>query len=109
MQSNEQIKEPDPTAFSDINRQYIQIVQVVGTIKEFDDAIGFDVLGKMEEGELKVALKALLFFIAFNGDENEEYLVEKAAASKVGSALLSKECSGSMILEVQTITQMMSI
>ena len=32
----------------------------------------------VKEGELKVALKALLFFIAFNGDENEEYLVEKA-------------------------------
>ena len=61
VQSNEQLKKPDPTAFSDIGQQYIQIVRVVGTIKGFDDAIGFDVLGKMEESELKVVLQALSF------------------------------------------------
>jgi len=57
VQSNEQLKlllKPFPTSFSDLDQQYIQalsiypstvnikIVQVVGTIKEFDDAMGFD-------------------------------------------------------------------
>jgi hypothetical protein len=78
----------DPTAFSDFDQLYTQIlsiyprivniVQVLGIILAFEDdnltpEVIEDILG-MEEGELKLVLRGLSSLIAFEGDKNGEYL-----------------------------------
>jgi hypothetical protein len=85
------VLKPDPSAFSDLDQLYIQIlsvypstvnvVQVLGIIMAFDDddltpEVIEDIL-EMEEGELKLVLRGLSSLIAFVRDENGEYLTGK--------------------------------
>ena len=84
----------DPTAFSDLDQLYTQIlsvypsavniVQILGIILALDDEdltpeVIEDVLG-MEEGELKLVLRGLSSLIAFKGDKNGEYLSGKVVS-----------------------------
>jgi hypothetical protein len=79
---------PDPTAFSDFDQLYIQIlsvyprtvniVQVLGVIVAFDDGalkpeIIEDILG-MEEGEVRLVLQGLSSLIASKGYGSGKYL-----------------------------------
>jgi hypothetical protein len=76
------ILKPDPSAFSDLDQLYTQIlsvypstvniVQVLGIIMTFDDdyltpEVIEDIL-EMEEGEVKLILRGLSSLIAFKGD-----------------------------------------
>ena len=85
------VLKPDPTAFSDLDQLYTQIlsvypstmniVQVLGIILAFDNEdltpeVIEDIL-EMEEGELELFLRGLLSLVAFEGDKNEEYLTGK--------------------------------
>jgi NACHT domain len=85
------ILKPDPSAFSDLDNLYTQIlsvypstvniVRVLGIIMAFDEhtltpEVIEDILG-MEEGELKLVLRGLSSVIAFVRDENGEYLTGK--------------------------------
>ena len=89
------ILKPDPSAFSDLDKLYTQIlsvysstvniVRVLGFIMAFDDddltpEVIEDIL-EMEEGELKLVLRGLSSLIAFVRDENGEYLTGKVIPS----------------------------
>ena len=79
------VLKPDPTAFSDIDQLYTQIlsvypsavniVQVLGIIiacdKNYSPNVIEDILG-MEEGELKLVLRGLSSLMEDENDENEE-------------------------------------
>ena len=89
------ILKPDPTAFSDLDQLYIQIlsvypktvkiVQVLGIIVAFEaETLTPDVIEdilEMEEGQVKLVLRGLSSLIAFRGDENGEYLTGKAVSN----------------------------
>ncbi|KAF8816499.1 hypothetical protein BYT27DRAFT_7182055 [Phlegmacium glaucopus] len=80
---------PDPTAFSDLDQLYTQIlsvypstaniVQVLGIILAFSETLTPEVIEdilEMEEGEVKHVLRGLSSLIAFVGDGNEEYSIK---------------------------------
>ncbi|KAF8816496.1 hypothetical protein BYT27DRAFT_6396558 [Phlegmacium glaucopus] len=80
---------PDPTAFSDLDQLYTQIlsvypsaaniVQVLGIILAFAATLTPEVIEdilEMEEGEVKHVLRGLSSLIAFVGDDNENYSTE---------------------------------
>ena len=82
----ELVLKPDPTAFSDLDQLYTQIlsvypsaekiVQVLGIIIAYDGNLPEvieDILG-MEEGELKLMLRGLSSLMQDENGENEEYL-----------------------------------
>jgi NACHT domain len=89
------ILKPDPSAFSDLDQLYTQIlsvypstvniVQVLGIIMAFEaktltpDVIE-DIL-EMEEGQVKQLLRGLSSLIGFEGDENGMYLAGKEVAN----------------------------
>ncbi|KAF8816498.1 hypothetical protein BYT27DRAFT_7182054 [Phlegmacium glaucopus] len=90
---------PDPTAFSDLDQLYTQIlsvypsaatiVQVLGIILVFDAGtltpeVIEDIL-EMEEGEVRHVLRGLSSLIAFVGDKDEKYLTKEIHASTFGS------------------------
>ncbi|KAF8816521.1 hypothetical protein BYT27DRAFT_7182095 [Phlegmacium glaucopus] len=98
MRQLELVLMPDPTAFSDLDQLYTQIlsvypstatiVQVLGIILAFDAGtltpkVIEDIL-EMEEGEVKHVLRGLSSLIGFVGDKNEEYSTERRY-SDVGS------------------------
>jgi NACHT domain len=82
------VLKPDPTAFSDLDQLYTQIlsvypstvniVQVLGIIVAFTRGdltpVVIEDIFEMEEGELKLVLRGLSSLIAFKGDKNGEYL-----------------------------------
>jgi hypothetical protein len=82
------VLKPDPTAFSDLDQLYTQIlsvypsavdiVQVLGIIVAFTKGdltpVVIEDILEMEEGEVKLVLQGLSSLIAFEGDENGEYL-----------------------------------
>ncbi|KAF8816488.1 hypothetical protein BYT27DRAFT_7182040 [Phlegmacium glaucopus] len=80
---------PHPTAFSDLDQLYTQIlsvypstatiVQVLGIILAFAETLTPEVIEdilEMEEGEVKHVLQGLSSLIAFVGDKNEKYSTE---------------------------------
>ena len=92
------ILKPDRTAFSDLDQLYTQILsiypstvnitQILGIIVAFTNndltpEVIEDILG-MEEGELKVVLQGLSSLIAFQNDENGEYLTGNVISNVVG-------------------------
>ena len=94
MKRLELVLKPDPTAFSDLDQLYTQIlsvypstvniVQVLGIIVAFSKGnlapeVIEDIL-EMDEGELKLVLRGLSSLIAFQGDKNGEYLTGKVVS-----------------------------
>ena len=83
------VLKPDPTAFSDLDQLYTQIlsvypsavniVQILGIIIAFHDyylpVVIEDILG-MEEGGLKQVLRGLSSLMEHEDDKNGEYLIE---------------------------------
>ena len=81
------ILRPDPSAFSDLDHLYTQILSVYPSTADIVRVLGIiigldhgdltlevieDIL-EMEEGEAKLLLRGLSSLIAFEGDENGEY------------------------------------
>ena len=80
------VLKPDPTAFSDLDQLYTQILSVYPSAVNIVQVLGFiilsdenlpevieDILG-MEEGGLKLVLRGLSSLIESEDDEKEEYL-----------------------------------
>jgi hypothetical protein len=93
------VLKPDPSAFSDLDQlntqilsvypSTVNIVQVLGIIVAFTrgyltpvviPVVIADIL-EMKEGELKLVLRGLSSLIAFEGDENGEYLTGKIVSN----------------------------
>ena len=109
------VLKPDPTAFSDLDQLYTQIlsvypsevniVEVLGIIIAFDDnhlpEVIEDILG-MEEGELKLVLCGLSSLMKDENDENGEcltkgvisYVIPHFAHISFGDYLLDSSRSG---------------
>ena len=100
------VLKPDPTALSDLDQLYTQIlsvypsavniVQVLGTIiasRSYSPGVIEDLLG-MEEGELKLVLSGLSSLMDGNGERLDEYVVPQFAHASFRDYLFDSNRSG---------------
>ena len=100
---------PDPTAFSDLDQLYTQIlsvypsavniVQVLGivSISHGESAEVFENIFEMEEGELELVLRGLSSLLNDKNDENgnrEKYVIPHLAHASFGDYLFDSSRSG---------------
>ena len=110
----ELVLKPDPTAFSDLDQLYTQIlsvypstvniVQILGIINAIDrklPEVVEDVLG-MEEGELKLVLRGLSSLTTIEDDEKDDsYVIPYFAHASFGDYLYDSSRSGPFYVNLQ--------
>ena len=117
----ELVLKPDPTAFSDLDQLYTQIlsvypstvniVQVLGIIIASDENspdVIEDILG-MEEGELKPVLRGLSSLMKDENNENGAYVIPHFAHASFGDYLFNPSRSGAFHVNRQEYENQVTI